>query len=231
MKKFNDYLVGIIFFIVGIIFFGILLFFNHRDNEFMKHSVKVVGVIENINYDYGIDDDTIDVYVSYKDLDGVNHKGRSNYSSSNMNIGDKIDVYYDINNPSSFIVKKDAIFDYIFFGISGLFIVLGGILIVVPIIKKNQGSNLIKNGIKLTATITSVTMNNNYQVNGKSPYIINASFIYQDLMYEAKSKNIWYNAEFIINNYNIKELPVYIEINNPKKYYLDTTELEKYGGK
>jgi len=114
---------------------------------------------------------------------------------------------------------------------SSLFIVLGGVFIVIPIVKKNQGKKLIKNGLKLSATITSVTINSSYQINGRSPYVINASFMYQDLMYEARSNNIWYDASFIVNNFNIHELPIYIEYNNPKKYYLDTSDLEKYVGK
>ena len=231
MKKINDYLAGIIFVIVGVIFLNVSLIFNYKDNEFIKKSAKVVGVIEDINIDYGFDDDTYDIYISYKDLNGEYHRGKSNYSSNTMRIGDRVDVYYDINNPSSFIIKPNDYFNYIFFGMSSLFILLGGLLIVIPIIKKKNGLKLIDNGIKLNATISSVAINSGYQVNGKSPYVINVSFIYQDLMYEAKSNNIWYDAEYIINNYNIKELPIYIEINNPKKYYLDTSELEKYVGK
>lgn len=231
MKKINDYLVGIIFFIVGVIFLIVLLIFNYNDKKFINNSVKVIGVIEDIRVDYGIDDETYDVYISYKDLNGQMHRGKSNYSSNLMNVGDKIDVYYDINNPSSFKVKPDDFFNYIFLGMSSLFIILGSFLLILPIMKKNQNKKLLKNGIRLVATINSVIIDNRYQVNGKSPYVIYASFIYHDLVYEAKSNNIWYNAEFIVNNYNIKELPIYIEVNNPKKYYLDTSELEKYVGK
>ena len=231
MKKIYDYLIGIIFLAIGIIFLGITVFMNNSDKEFIKHAYKTIGTIENIDIDYGIDDTDYDVYVSYKDISGNIHRGRSDYSSSSMRVGDKITVYYDKENPDKFRVKKEDYLNYIFIGMSGLFIILGGVLSINPIIQTQKGNKLMKNGIKLTATISSVLLNNRYQVNGRSPYIINVSFMYQDLLYEARSKNIWYDVELIIKNNNIKELPIYIEINNPKKYYLDTSEFEKYIGK
>jgi len=83
MKKFNDYLVGIIFFSIGIVFLIVKLVMSNIDNQFIQNAYKTVGTIQSITVDYGIDDD-YDVYVSYKDYLGENHVGKSNYSSSFM---------------------------------------------------------------------------------------------------------------------------------------------------
>ena len=42
-----------------------------------------------------------------------------------------------------------------------------------------------------------------------------------------KSENLWDNPEYIIKERNITTFPVYIDINNRKKYYLSLEEFEK----
>ena len=233
MKNIKDYLVGIIFLIIGIIFGIIITVMKISENKFINNSIETIGIIENIRYNYSTfdDNDSIDVIISYQDKQGKKYTNKSDYYSSNMQEGEKITVYYSKDNPNKFIVKKADFFNYIFYGMSSLFIILGIILIIIPYIKKKKGLNLRYTGIKLMATITSVSLNKSYNINGKSPYVIYANYIYNDLVYEAKSNNIWYEVEYILNTYQIKELPIFINPTNPKKYYLDINEIEEHLGK
>lgn len=233
MKKIKDYLAGIIFLGVGILLFGIFSIFGAVDNSFKKDAIKTTGVISQIYYNYSAieESDEVDVIVSFKDSLGIEHEGRSNYYSSDMKIGDPIVIYYKENNPNNFRVESSPFMNLIFYVVSGICVGIGILLIIIPFLKEKKGNKLIKTGVKLTATITNVFLNSSYQVNGRSPYVINASFIYEGLVYETKSNNLWYDAGFIIDSKGIKELPVYIEPGNPKKNYLDTRELEQYIGK
>lgn len=43
--------------------------------------------------------------------------------------------------------------------------------------------------------------------------------------YTFKSLNLWNNPESIIEEKNIKVLPVYINMNNKKQYYVDVDSL------
>lgn len=233
MKKIKDYLAGIIFLGVGILFFGIFSIFGTIDNSFKRDAIKTTGVISQIYYNYSAieESDEVDVIVSFKDSLGIEHEGRSNYYSSDMKIGDPIVIYYKETNPNDFRVESSSFMNLIFYVVSGICVGIGILLIVIPFLKEKKGNKLINTGVKLTATITNVSLNTSYQVNGKSPYVINASFIYEGLVYETKSNNLWYEVGFIIDSKGIKELPVYIEPGNPKKNYLDTRELEQYVGK
>ena len=231
MKKYKDYLIGIIFLIVGIVLLVIFSIFNIIDNNFKKDAIKTVGIIQDIIYDYVGEDTDIDVIISYQDSKEIKHIAKSNYYSNTMRIGDEITVYYKDDNPSKIVVEKNDFVSYIPFILSSLFIILGIVLIIVPILNQIKGKKLISTGLRLNATINSVDLNTRYQINGRSPYIIRASFTYNNIIYETKSNNIWYEVGVIIDNKGIKELPVYINTNNPKKNYLDTKELEQYVGK
>ena len=46
------------------------------------------------------------------------------------------------------------------------------------------------------------------------------------LVYLFRSNNIWYNPESIIEERQLKQLPVYLDENNYKKYYVGIDELE-----
>lgn len=230
MKKSKDYLLGILFTLVGIVFLVIVFFINKSEDDFKKMAIKTTGVIHDINYKYDNLDNTDEtiVIISFKDKNGVEHEARSNTYSSDMRIGKEIVVYYDENNPTKIVVEKSNIFNYILYGLPIIFVIVGIVIIIKKISKSTNGKKLMETGIKVMANISDVSLNTGYVVNGRSPYVVRVGFIYQDIMYEAKTENLWFDVPNILNTFFIKSLPVYFEQENPKNNYVDTSELEKY---
>ena len=116
------------------------------------------------------------------------------------------------------------------------FIIIIGVLILIFIYiiffklkskKSKKGKDLMETGIKVMGVISNVSPIKN-DLTGQVSYIVTASFIYHDVMYEVKSDNLLFDANHIINTFFIKSLPIYFEQGNPQNNYLDISELEKY---
>ena len=66
-----------------------------------------------------------------------------------------------------------------------------------------------------------------FRYNGRNPYQIICKSDNLEIS-EYVSENIWCNPETIIKERNITSFPVYLDPENPKKYYLSTEEIDKY---
>ena len=220
------YLISFIFLFIGILFLAIGIFVPKSMNKKVENAVETKGTIVEI-YDE-------DVYVSFETRTGEEYRIKSNYYSSDMRIGDKVKIYYNELNPRDAkvdIANISMLLQIIFLSIGGLLLFLSVILTILSIKGSGTKKRLLTSGLMLSATITSVDYNTYIDINGRHPYIIRANFIYNGLTYETKSENIWNDPQFIMNNYNIRELPVYIDSNNPKTNYLDISEIKNKLGK
>ena len=88
---------------------------------------------------------------------------------------------------------------------------------------------MLETGDKIYADFKEVTINYSYSVNTRHPYIIicTGKDSVTGEVRTFKSENLWDNPEYIIKERNITTFPVYIDINNRKKYYLSLEEIEK----
>ena len=219
-------LVSFIFIFIGTLFLLIGIFVPKSMNKKVENAIETRGTIIEI-YDE-------DVYVSFESRTGEEYKIKSNYYSSDMRIGDKVKVYYNELNPNDAkvdIANISMLLQIIFLSIGGLLIVISIILLISSIRGSGTKKKLLTSGLMLNATISSVDCNTYIDINGRHPYIIRANFIYNGLTYETKSENMWNDPQFILNNYNIRELPVYIDSTNPKTNYLDISEIKNKLGK
>ena len=216
--------VGIFLILMGASFCGIYRIIIKNFEDFKENANITTGVIVDINHE------NQEAIITYKDNNGKEYRVYSNFYSNSMKNGDKIKVYYKKTNPAKFEVDISSltkIFDYVFYGVGGLLILIGSILILIVIKTNIKYKKLLQDGFRINATITDVVCNKMININGKHPYIIRASFKYNDLLYEVKSTYLWFNAEDVINTYGIKEIPVCINQNNPKEYVLDVSELKQ----
>ena len=224
-----------IFFSTGIIMFLIAGYLYYKSVKFRKSAYKTNGeVIELVSHQDS--DNRTTMYapkVSYF-VDGIEHFYTSNSSSSNpsLNEGDKIIVYYDPKNANN--VELQGIEFYL--GI----LILGGIGLVFALIgiiplylrkRRNEKNEWLKiNGQKIKAHFEGISLNNSYQVNGRSPYNVNAQFldIKNNKVYTFKSENIWFDPTPFIQN--IDTVNVIIASNNDfKKYFMDISFLPQEG--
>ena len=219
-------LIWIIFFGIGLIFviIGIVIcanIFNY------KNKVETTGIITEIgSYRdlYGQRENS--VYVEYT-VDGRVYESALNGYSSNFYEGKEIEIYYDINNPSKIGVKSIDLVFLIFPGIGSIFLVIGGVGIIIKGRRKALEKKLMSYGDKVFAKIIDVCNNTRYTVNGRHPYVIICQWNNEidGKEYIFKSGNLWFDPTFAIEQKNIDTLPVYIDMKNKKKYVIDISIL------
>lgn len=226
--KFTEWLLAIIFSVVGagIIIGGI--FSAVSTSKFKGTAVETTATVISVSKHTDSDGDTsYTVYVSYT-VDGTMYN--NNYSTSSyISEGSRVKVYYDKNNPSIMKTTTSS-FGGIIMSIFGIpFCAVGLALLFNKINKMGGKKKLIETGDKIFAEFQEVIVNYSYSVNNRCPYNIickgRDNITGQTRTF--KSENIWDNPEYIIREKNITTFPVYIDTNNPKKYYLSLEGIEE----
>lgn len=246
MKKHVALIVGIIFFFVGVVILTGDFFVTNGVVSFLKSSIISEGKVTDIvksrsdkgQYMYSPE-------VSFTDPDGKVFSFTSNLStnSPNYTVGETVSILYNKSNHQD---AKINTFFQLWFGtmilsILGIvFFVIGLSILIYKIINRVKVKELLANGTKISAKVISVKTNESYQgpvtLNGTSSFSHNPSqeqsftIVAQWLssqdnqMYVFESEDLGYNPESIILGKNID---VYIDPVNPKKYYVDISTLPK----
>lgn len=221
-----EYLIWIIFSCIGlfIVILGLILFFTVFN---IPNKVETKGIITKI---YTSNDrngnHSHDVYISYN-VNGKEYESRINGYSSTFYEGKELNIYYDQKNPHKIGVKSLDLLFLIFPGIGAIFLIIGGVGILIIIKKHNLAKKLKANGKLIYATYVEAILNISLTVNGRHPYNIICEWHNPEdnKKYIFKSSNIWINPEIIITDKNITTIPVYVNTQNLKQYYVDTTSI------
>lgn len=229
MKNKNEISVNIFFAFLGLLFLivGIIIGINYKNN--LNKTKEISATITDIQSESSSHNETsYKVYVEYI-VDGTKYNNVLGYFSSNMYIGKKIDIRYNLDDPNK-IYAGEVTATILFIG-GGLISFMAGIIpFVIQNSKNRKFLKLKKNGRKIFAEIECVEIDYSYSVNGQHPYIIKAC--YKDEIncevYIFYSNRIWFDAEKIIEEFNISTIPVYIYNNDFNKYFVDHEEIEKY---
>ena len=234
-----------IFWIVSVllltgIFFSVMGGFLYKSTlEFKENGKKIEATIDDIDYYHYRNSTTnktnreYDVFISYI-VNGKKYNGLLRNYSPSMQVGGKVAIYYNIDNPADYISDSDDETAIIFMLIGGGAILVAIITAIINAIisskKKYKKQYLMQNGTRVSANIDSVDYNYSYSVNGKHPYKIKCSYKdpYTNKLYIFESKNIWFDVQSVINSGSISEVDVYMDKNDPTKYYMDIESLKKY---
>lgn len=228
-SKFTEWFGSILFAIVGAIFIvaGLNIFISSI--EFKKVAVEGTAIITNIQEYRDSDGDiSYKVFVKYT-VDGTEYNKQLNVYSIDMTVGKEIVIYYNPASPTVIQTSGQDSIGLIFAGIGLLTFVIGSIMMIIKIKRITNKKRLLTNGKRVDATIEEVVYNTAYSVNHRSPYFITCKLIdsVTGETYLIKSENIWYNPQSVIDERKITTLPVYIDINNPKIYYIALDEISK----
>lgn len=93
-------------------------------------------------------------------------------------------------------------------------------------LKDRKVKFLKKNGVSIVAKFQSVEVNSSLRVNGRSPYHILAQWrnpVTSEL-HIFKSENLWFDPSDYMNQ---DEITVFVDKENPKKFYVDVSFLPK----
>ena len=214
-------ILGIIFLIAGVVIFCM-------GENFKKNGVEATAVITNINFINGTGKNNrydksnrYEVYVEYV-VNGESYNQKLGHYTNKMRIGENINIYYNPNNPSE-IQSNSLLLPIMFTGFGVIFTSIGSVIFILKANRNKLKNKLMENGRKIYADINKIVINGAYRVNGRSPYKISCAWKDErsETIYLFESENIWFDPKIIIEMNSIKQLPVYIDENNFKRYYVE----------
>jgi hypothetical protein len=228
MKKNVSGIIGVVFSTIGVILLVVGILISIKSLDFQKNAVKGTAVIENIDpgNNIGKQHSSGSVYVKYT-IDGKVYHSRLNEYSSGMYIGQNVEIYYDPNNPAHMQTSNGWI---IAFGIltllGSVFSIIGFVQLFVQNKKKNLKQNLLSYGELVYADTEEISKNFNLNINGENPYRITCKWLDSSsgVCYTYISENFWQLTKAITD---AKKIPVYIDRQKPKKYYVALDEIKE----
>jgi hypothetical protein len=167
-------------------------------------------------------------HVLYRSDDGVEHDLRISVKNNKHSDGDKLKVFYRIDNPAKARITdgkkggKKII-------IAGLILLLFDFYMMYLNRKNNRRSaNFKNNGRKLQAEIISVEVDDNITMKNKHPYVINCKWTdpSSGKAYTHSLKYFWEDPTPLLAGR--KNIDVYIDRENPEKHFIDTEFLGEY---
>jgi hypothetical protein len=225
MKNNKISFLGGFFLLIAIGIFIIDIFLIKKDFSFINSSERVEGSVISIIERGSSVEHTYSPEVYFIDSSGKDIKYIPKVSSSkpDFRVGEKISILYQKNDPYNakinsfmYLWLKEIIVAHL-----GLFFLILGLPSLIAVIKNKKRKKLFINGEKISAKVSSIEKTKNF-------YKIIAQWINpsNNTAYIFKSDYMEYNPESIVLN---KDIFVFIDPNNPKKYYMDISMLPKQG--
>jgi Protein of unknown function (DUF3592) len=229
MKALN--IIKYIFSFIGI---GMLIgaFFIYKNtNDFIEKAITTDGVVIELVQSQSSDYSTASFspLVAFKNQNGeeIEFKSSSSSSPANFDIGEKVIVYYELQNPQNARIK--AFFELwggatIVGGIGFIFGLIGFGFFISDKLKKDKIAYLKQNGSRIETDFQKVKVNSSFEVNGRNPFQILTQWQNPatQKIHVFTSDNIWFNPSNYIKENKINVL---IDMKNFKKYWVDITFL------
>lgn len=212
---------------LGLLAIAVYLFFNTK--HFINNANLVQGVvIENIRSSSD-DSYTYRPMIEFTTQDGrrIKFVSKLGSGSPSYSVGQHVDVLYVPSAPENAKINSfmNLYFVTLILGVmSG--VILASLLVgrLFKGLGKKKVARLIQQGRPIQAKFQAVEKNNMIAMNGRHPYHIIAHWQNPSTnqLHIFKSKNIWFNPTDYINR---KELTVYVDKSNIKKYHMDVSFL------
>ncbi len=221
--------IAIVFSSIGILMLIGASFYTVHQYTFVKKSQETIGQVIDINQYTGSDGNSFSPEIQYT-VNNTEYTFESNYSASQPSyaVGDQVPVYYDPQNPDRAKLGTGlALYgaSFIITSIGIVFALIGGLILLVYTKRKKEIAFLLNQGHRITSSITAIKQDMNYTFNNKHPYRIYTKIILsgQSMEKEYRSDVLWKNPETVTKPGDM--INVYIDLSNPKRYYMDTRHL------
>lgn len=123
---------------------------------------------------------------------------------------------------------KVPLFTIIYCSIGGVFAIIGAAFLLVTMRNKKKKKKLLEKGRKYYAEVTGAVINYQVQVNRRFPYRLDCKYIDEvtGITYLYRSSNVWENPDQYIG----LQVPVYVNPDKPKEYYVAVEEISNSNG-
>jgi hypothetical protein len=232
MKRSTVSITFSIFLAVGLLLLVISGIIWYNKKKFETKSVKTTGTVIDLiaKSSSSGSQPTYSPVINYLDAYGVKHRYIARYSSNppEYKIGERVTIYYDLKNPDN--ANAAGWGEYLGVIIAGglglVFSLLGGIYFGISTLRRRRNGRLKQSGQLIRADVVAVDVNNAISVNRRHPWFIRCDW--KDPLTgkknSFKSGFIWTDPTPLIDTH--KKIDVYLDPNNPRKYYVDITAFE-----
>ena len=212
---------------LGMAFLGYALI---KDNlDFAKTAQKTTAEVTRMDRTFR-NGARNNVYVTYSADGKVYEELLGNYpSQSSFAMGKKIEILYDPLQPEK--INQASLFNLL--GGESLILLFGIIIIlsaVIPLIKRTarntSNGKLKKSGQMVMADICGVNDTNHIRNGVRGRFII-CQCLDGEERYEFKSEKIFMDVAGVIERLGLKQLPVYCNVINREKYFIDLSVLSE----
>ncbi|WP_199325799.1 DUF3592 domain-containing protein [Nodosilinea sp. FACHB-141] len=207
-------------------------FFTYTNtNTFLKDAIKTEGTVIELIRSQSDDSVTYQPVVVFVSQEGeeIEFTSPSGSNPPSYSKGQAVEIFYLPNNPQKAEINE-------FFSLWGLPTILGALgsifstvgtgLLVVPMIKEREEKYLRQQGTPIEAKFKSIDVDTTVSVNGNHPFRIMTQWQNPSTteIHVFKSSCLWYDpSEFMTGD----SITVFIERENPKKYFVDLSFLPK----
>ncbi len=207
-------IIGISFFVIGILLLVSGLLVTYFSLQYKTTSQKITGIV--VGTVYGTE-------VKYT-VQGQEYEAVLSERSSNIHVGDNIDLYVDKEDPYRVRTAELLYLPSIILGVIGLpFLIIGIVFIIIGYRGRRKKKQLLQTGRKIYAEVTGGRLVQNYTVNGRHPYKLECTYtdIATGAVYMFSSGNIWLDPHIYIG----QQISVYVDPGDYKKHYVDVDSL------
>jgi len=206
--------------------------FIYRSTDlFLAEAIKTEGTVVELVQSQSDDSTIYRPVVQFTSQNGqeIEFVSSSGSNPPSYSRGEKIEILYHSKDPQN--AKINDFFSLwggpvILGGIGGVFFLVGAGIILVGTLKARRDEYLQKNGTTIETEYQGVELNTSLSVNGKHPFRVLTQWLNPSTseLHVFTSNNIWFDPTSYIKT---KTINVFIEKNNPKKYYVDLSFLPK----
>jgi hypothetical protein len=230
--------IGIIkytFTLVGIGALAVALWLYRDTSIFLGEATRAVGMVVDLERSQSSDSTTYStVYrpvVRFTDGTGVEIKFTSSTGSNppSYSRGERVEVLYLPSQPQK--ARINGFFSLwglslIFGGLGALFLAVGTGLTLVGALKTRRTEYLKKYGTPIETEFQSVVLNRALSVNGRHPFRVFTQWLNPSTskVHVFESDDLWFDPSDYITD---KRIRVFIDVSNPKRYYVDLSFLPK----
>ena len=223
--------VGIVFAIVGLSLLGAGIFVWLGPTLVFGRTAQVQGTV--VEYEISMSDGTrmyapVVTYAPPGGDWGEDYRVTDNVRTSwrSYDVGERVPVRYDPDDPRDASIGTGMpIYGYFFLAMGAVFFVVGGGMLVRPILARRKLAALSVDGRRQSATITGVHLNRSFQVNGRHPYRIHAQYTTDGGrgIRTVRSPNLWYDPTPFVEIGG--EITVLVDRRRESRYAMDVSGL------
>ncbi|HZR36040.1 MAG TPA: DUF3592 domain-containing protein [Nevskia sp.] len=212
---------------------GALLLGQHT-RAFVARAQHASGEVVELVPHRSSDSTTYAPAVRFVAADGQTIRFVASFSSSPpaFAVGERVDVLYPAGQPDQ--AKINAFFSLwggavILGGIGAVFLAVGLALQLAARLARRREQDLLLHGTPVMADFQSVDRNTRLEVNGRHPYRVTAQWRNPATgkVHVFQSRNLWYDPTPYLER---RQLTVYLDTANPKRYHMDTSFLPQQAG-